>query len=246
MFSRIHDRLGSAGLIVAIIALVAALSGAAFAAKGNPGLSGKQKKEVKKIAQTEAKKFAAAGPPGQPGSAGAPGPKGDTGATGPAGAPGQDGEDGAPGPPGQDGEDGSPWVCCGGTLPPGETETGSWAIGSGPEGLRRDSISFTIPLAEELAASEVHYINPSGEEVTEAEVKAQTTCDGDAIEPAADPGHLCVYGGFELDIFAFSEFIFQVDKSSVGASQAGALLEFFVSSASGGGGGSWAVTAEEA
>jgi hypothetical protein len=33
MFSRIHNRLGTAGLVVAVIALVFAMSGGAFAAK---------------------------------------------------------------------------------------------------------------------------------------------------------------------------------------------------------------------
>ena len=44
MFSKLHERLGTAGFVVAIVALVAALAGTAFAAAG---LNGKQKKEVK-------------------------------------------------------------------------------------------------------------------------------------------------------------------------------------------------------
>ncbi|HVV72142.1 MAG TPA: hypothetical protein VHI52_11700 [Verrucomicrobiae bacterium] len=59
---RIHQKLGTAGLIVAIVALVAALAGGAYAAGG--GLSGKQKKEVTKIAQVEAEKFAGDGSAG--------------------------------------------------------------------------------------------------------------------------------------------------------------------------------------
>jgi hypothetical protein len=109
MFSRIHQKLGTAGLIVAVIALVAALAGGAYAA--NNGLNKKQKKQVNKIVKNESKKwskkfskqFAKEGPQG---------PKGDTGATGatglpgPQGLPGATGLPGAPGEPGEDGEDG--------------------------------------------------------------------------------------------------------------------------------------------
>jgi hypothetical protein len=48
MISRIHSKLGTAGLVVALVALVVALTGVAFAASG---LNSKQKKEVKKIAK---------------------------------------------------------------------------------------------------------------------------------------------------------------------------------------------------
>lgn len=86
MISKLHDRLGTAGLVVAIVALVVALTGTAFAAL--PGLNSKQKKEVKNIA----KQF-----PGAPGAPGAPGPAGPTGpqgAQGPAGngTPGENGK----------------------------------------------------------------------------------------------------------------------------------------------------------
>lgn len=110
MFSRIHDKLGSAGLIVAIIALVFAMVGGAYAASDdNSGAtvsakkSKKKKKskgvtpaQVRKIAKQEAKKFANSnpgpqGPQGVPGAQGAKGDKGDTGSKG------DDGEDGATG-----------------------------------------------------------------------------------------------------------------------------------------------------
>lgn len=128
MFSRIHGKLGTAGLIVAVVALVAALSGGAYAASG---LNGKEKKEVKKIAQNStkgsikneskkwskkfSKRFAIPGPAGPQGPQGLPGAVGLPGATGLPGAPGlpgadgqpgKDGEDGATGPTGPDGEDG--------------------------------------------------------------------------------------------------------------------------------------------
>lgn len=100
MLQRIHRRLGTAGMVVAVIALIAALGGTALAASG--ALTGKQKKEVEKIA----KKYA--GKPGAPGAPGAPGP---TGPQGPAGANGKDGsqgEKGTKGDPGSAGTPGSP------------------------------------------------------------------------------------------------------------------------------------------
>lgn len=74
MYSRLHNRLGTAGFAVAIVALVAAVAGTAFAATG---LNGKQKKEVKKIAKSVVKQ----------GPAGAAGAAGLNGAAGPQGAP---------------------------------------------------------------------------------------------------------------------------------------------------------------
>ena len=71
MFSRMHNKLGTAGLLVAIVALVFAMVGGAYAAKG--ALTGKQKKEVTKIAKKYAGKPGAQGPQGP---AGLVGPKG--------------------------------------------------------------------------------------------------------------------------------------------------------------------------
>lgn len=155
MFSRIHQKLGTAGFVISIVALIAALGGAAWAAAG---LNGKQKNEVKAIS----KKFA-----GKNGAAGATGPAGPGGPVGPVGPQGADGADGDPGPPGtagknvqvgtaivgecpeggatvqvtgeaatkkavcngEEGPEGSPWTV-GGTLPSGKTETGAWTVGT--------------------------------------------------------------------------------------------------------------------
>jgi Collagen triple helix repeat (20 copies) len=102
MLRRLHDRLGTAGLIIAVIALVAALAGSALAASG--ALTGKQKKEVKKIAKQFAGKDGAPGAAGQPG---AQGPKGDSGAPGANGKDGATGAAGATGPAGATGLAGS-------------------------------------------------------------------------------------------------------------------------------------------
>jgi len=203
MLSQIHDRLGTAGLIVAVVALVVALAGTAIAAAG---LNSTQKKEVKKIAQ----KFAGKpGATGATGPAGAPGPKGDTGA---AGKDGTNGTPGAPGTPGAAGKSviteevlagetdcnklgGSKFhtqgsvtntFACNGetgfteTLPIGKTETGSLAFLAGATGtLGIVALPFNIPLSN---APEATIYNLPG-----------TDCPGTIAEPKAAPGKLCIY-----------------------------------------------------
>jgi len=202
MLSRIHNKLGTAGLIVAVIALVAALAGTAFAAAG---LNSKQKKEVKKIAKEFAGKQ---GPAGPQGPAGAKGDKGDTGpagsagpagATGPAGPTGAKGANGAPGPTGEAGPTG-PTGETGFTehLPSGKTETGSWAfnpIGGhayilNPEEPEKASyteeeiVMVALPLNIPLAAAPeaIVYNEPESE-----------NCPGTITEPKAKAGKFCVY-----------------------------------------------------
>jgi len=157
MLHQLREKLGTAGLAVAIIALIAALGGTALAASG--ALSGKQKKEVEKISKKISKTFAKAGPQGLQGPAGSPGAKGDPGPEGPEGATGKTGPQGPLGPAGKSiavapepkgvhcaeggasfeqegsgvktfacgGKEGSPWTA-GGTLPPGATEVGDWSF----------------------------------------------------------------------------------------------------------------------
>src|SRR4051812_41114036 len=166
MISKLHERLGTAGLVVAVVALVAALAGTAFAAAG---LSGKQKKEVKKIAKQFAGKNGAtglagpAGPQGPAGAKGDKGDKGDNGAAGQAGAAGpvgSAGPTGAAGPTGPAGPTGSPWTA-GGTLPNGSTETGAWSGVAPKEEAELISISFPIPLANTVSFANVKII-PAG------------------------------------------------------------------------------------
>jgi hypothetical protein len=102
MFSKLHSRFGTAGLVVAIVALVAAVAGTALAASG--ALTSKQKKEVEKIA----KKFAGKqGPAGAAGPAGSAGPAGAAGPAGSAGPTGAKGDTGATGAAGKDGTNGT-------------------------------------------------------------------------------------------------------------------------------------------
>ena len=203
MISRIHNKLGTAGLVVAIVALVAALTGAAYAAGG---LTKQQEKQVKKIA----KKYA-----------GKPGPAGPIGPQGPAGAPGKDGTNGTNGTNGADGKSvtGTPItaggacgaqtgvkytlgatstnICNGATgftetLPSGKTETGVWSLGPHAE-TELLPLSFNIPLDE--APEALHFVNEEGKELT-GESGTEVTpvnCLGSADEPKALPGQVCVY-----------------------------------------------------
>lgn len=216
----IREPFGTAGLIIAMIALVAALGGGAYAAKG--GLTGKQKKEVAKIAQKEAKKFAAKN--GTNGTNGLPGTKGDKGDAGGAGATGPAGPQGPAGPAGPQGKQGVQGVQgipgetgFTETLPPGETETGTFAyrgsIAESEASAINVPISFPIPLASPLGQGSVHMISADGskeiviretsegpgkeegegEEVTPTACGIALTPAATAANPAAAPGNLCVY-----------------------------------------------------
>jgi hypothetical protein len=254
MFSRVRDRFGTAGLIVAVVALVAALGGSAYAA--NAALSGKQKKEVEKIS----KKYA-----GKPGANGANGTNGSNGAAGAKGDKGDPGTNGknvvigstAPGcgvPGGKtvevageaatkqnvcNGKEGSPWVA-GGTLPSEATETGTWAAVYEEVGSFVP-LTFAIPLAAPLGSSKVvkNAVEYNGEDEVGT---AHENCPGKASNPRAAPGFLCVYAGYlsgESNIGP----IFDPTKGpfeAEGASVSGAVL---MMENPGLASGTWAVTA---
>jgi Collagen triple helix repeat (20 copies) len=85
------------------------------------------------------------------------------------------------------GKEGSPWTASG-TLPKGATETGIWQLtvpGAGEGEIKVAPISFPIPLAAALGASEVTYVSPK--EVTPEH------CTGDATKPGAETGHMCIF-----------------------------------------------------
>jgi hypothetical protein len=177
---------GKAGLMVAVFALVVAMAGGAYAAGA---LSGKQKKEVEKIA----KKFA--------GKPGANGQQGAAGANGTNGTNGKDGASGNPGAPGKDGTFSTE------PLPPKQTLTGVWHV-AGPEGHYYAQISFPIEVSPAptalIQANEENYgyLIKDGEATfypegatnqLEAEEAWEIACPGDAGEPQATPGFLCMY-----------------------------------------------------
>lgn len=242
MFSRIHNKLGTAGLIVAIVALVAALAGTAFAAL--PGLNAKQKKEVKKIA----KKLVKAGPQGPQG---APGPAGVQGAAGAAGSNGTNGANGLQGATGEAGACSDTNPDC--VLPPGATLTGTWsffnrgtqeiqtevggATNSYVVGVPRVFVDISFPLQVSPPPDEFVAENWIGEGQP-----STAACPGTYSEPAAAPGEFCLYakemgnvgstepegfGGFETDRTAGVIFQFLTNEEGLNAR----------------GFGSWAVTA---
>lgn len=229
MISRIHSKLGTAGLVVAIVALVAALTGAAFAAGG---LTGQQEKQVKKIAKKFAGKNGATGPQGP---AGAPGGKGDTGAQGKQGNQGEPGEDGEDGIDGEDGACSEANPEC--VLPSGATETGAW--GTGPQGRPSVTpISFNLQLAD--APSGMHFVNEAGEELNEEAppvFETPVNCLGTVQAPTAPAGELCLYAAIESEI-SFNIFGGLDQLFTTGASA------FFSGGPGSFGVGTWAVTAE--
>lgn len=269
MYSKLHSRLGTAGLIVAIVALVAALSGGAYAASG--GLSGKQKKEVEKIAK-KVSKPGPAGPTGPSGAKGDAGPAGPGGAAGPAGATGPAGPTGATGPAGATGKNGTTGFTE--TLPSGKTETGVWSVGPfkdvstypGENGPVTTVLSFPIPLENELVnapgcgvngepACQVHLILKDGKELNNSlEEVNSTACLGTAAAPTAEAGNLCVYSTTAISPLdpTGSMFILPPGTSfgnpaglERGASKSGMVLRVFAKEEDEAfATGTWAVTAE--
>lgn len=218
MFSRIHEKLGTAGFVISIVALIAALTGGAYAAGAlNPQVKKQITKESKKFSKKFSKQFAK---PGATGATGAPGAKGD------AGAGGANGANGAPGSPGAPGEPGEAGMCsqanpeC--TLPAGGTLTGSWSASGGGDDYAFSTISFPLRVSPaptaivednsvgprvgyELKDGEVFFVGPyktfaeivgSGDPfkaLEENEAAFLAICPGTVDEPAAEPGFLCVY-----------------------------------------------------
>lgn len=257
MLAKLKRRLGAngPGITIAVLAMLVALTGGAFAAGG--ALTGKQKKEVEKIAKKSAGKPGAQGAQGAQGSTGATGAKGDKGDAGGAGSPGSEGnpgksvkvtsiasggieceenggalvkEEGAVSGievcNGKEGKDGSPWSV-GGTLPPGEVETGTWAFTGTPADTSGVpvSISFPIPLSARLQEENVHF----QEEDEETFVNA---CGSSSSTPTPDPGTLCVYRSVTVEgttfegIFPAHTVILPNEPEAQGTSKQGAVLLF--------------------
>lgn len=214
MFTLIRERVSATG-VIAVLALVFAMGGGAWAAKKyvitstsqiKPSVLKKLKKKLK----------------GKPGKQGATGSAGATGAAGPEGGQGAKGD---PGP------EGSPWTA-GGTLPPGQTETGNWGVLLVEPGAAEwISLSFPIPLEESIdSGSNIHLIANAGED--------EEDCPGTAEAPSAEPGHLCVY--VYQNFFGIPEFTF----TSSQVSGVSFLAEPESGEESAGATGTFAVTAE--
>ena len=217
MIKRLHDRLGPAGLVIAVIALVAALSGAAFAASG--GLTPKQKKEVKKIA----KSFQGTGPQGVQGVQGSAGPKGDQGPKGDAGLRGPRGEEGPQGPPGPTET----------TLPAGKTETGTWMFNDINLPAIWVNISFPLRLENDIPET-------AGVEFVAVGEPSTDNCPGTVESPEAAPGHICMYAAQLVNATDTGTLILSDEPS-------GFIRQFLPedSTARSFGRGTWAVTAAD-
>jgi hypothetical protein len=197
MISRIHEKLGTVGFVIAIVALIAALGGTALAAL--PGLNSKQKKEVKKIA----KSFQGTGPVGPVG------PAGPQGSPGPAGSPGKEGPQGEMGPKGDPGEDGA---CSNANpdckLPPGATLTGDWGFtvpvgGFSNEGEEVALVELNFALRTSFSGGSPYEVRWMGQDfwLEPGESYDTVHCPGSPADPKAAPGYLCIYAAaaFNLD-----------------------------------------------
>jgi hypothetical protein len=206
---RIHDKLGTAGLIVACLALALALGGAATAATGSNPLSLAAKQAAKKVRR---------GPRGPRGEVGPPGPVGPEGLPGLTGPPGEKGAKGDPGGPGANGfsvvsgeepagancaaggswfeveESGEKEYVCNGAggsgggsqtdLAPGATMTGTW-------GFYTEEKEAWVNLSFPLRYHDSNILN------IRQEGSAPTAqCPGSEENPTAAPATICVYVGF--------------------------------------------------
>jgi Collagen triple helix repeat (20 copies) len=257
MLSAIRKRLTYANVAVTL-ALVFAMSGGAYAASRYVITSTKQ---IKPSVLAQLK--------GKPGASGAQGPAGSAGPAGPVGSAGAKGEAGASGTNGTDGKEGvsvtssvepaganckaggSKFVAANGTtyacngekgkegtfggqsLPAGKTLTGVYATvafveaGGFPHSATT-AVSFAMPVPGEPTA---HYIKV-GEALPEG-------CKGNANEPGAEEGNLCVFSGGEENVGSGFVQTKGSSISTIGVQIAGlAIAKGNVSI-----NGSWAVTA---
>ncbi len=252
MISRIRKRLTYTNVLMTL-ALIFAMSGSAYAASKYVITSTKQISP--KVLKTLKGANGAAGPTGPQGSAGTAAVKGEAGANGTNGTNGES-VTMAELKPGATCEDGgaefkvatSKTHACNGTtgytknLPSGKTETGAWTVTASNESHSISAISFAIPLAKTLGATEVHYVNENGtEEVAftekplEFKLQPTASCPGTVAEPAATPGNLCIYQRHAegaRDISGFTEAIIRPANAAPegpgaltpGAATTGALI----------------------
>jgi hypothetical protein len=155
---------------------------------------------------------------------------------------------GKEGKEGKEGPEGKPWTA-GGLLPPGATETGSWAfdravnkfevevggevkeVTVGADEPIHVAIPFFIPLAKVLSSSHVTYVD-IGETPSkcqkEEEVEGVIEPVGNVAFPRAAPGELCV---FQTTAGLVGTTFTRIAKlggseNSAGANRTGAMLVF--------------------
>ena len=207
MFSAIRKRVTYVNVAMTV-ALVFAMSGGAYAA--GKYLITSTKQISPKVLKSLVGKTGPAGANGAPGTAGPLGPagpqgpagaKGETGATGAAGSEGKEGPEGKEGKEGPEGKEGT---FGGQQLPAGKTLTGQWAAsgygeaGYGVEGEGFAATAVTYALPAELGSNsgpEVSRYYKEGEKPSPG-----SGCTGNALEPGAEPGYLCVFASTEVNV----------------------------------------------
>jgi hypothetical protein len=215
MFRSVRKRLTYANVAMTL-ALVLAMTGGAYAA-GRFVITSTKQIKPSVLAQLKGR-AGAAGATGVAGVAGVAGPQGPAGANGKDGAQGPEGKQGQEGKEGKEGPAGTTGFTK--TLPPGRTETGTWILTGVPPGapaITYTAISFPIPLAGPLGASEVHFIKENE--------TAPAGCTGGTVsQPTAEAGNLCIYTTFEEKTTNSKGTITDPAKLELGASANGALL----------------------
>ncbi len=247
--TRLRKRVTYANVAVTF-ALVFAMTGGAYAAGKYLIVSTKQI-SPKVLAALKGKN----GKNGAPGPAGPAGPQGSQGKEGPAGK-GEKGETGLEGKPGtsvtgkefkgskgtckEGGSEfasgsgtsyacnGSPWTA-GGTLPKGAVERGQWALGGTAPVYSVTSVSFTIPLAAPLSASQAHFIGyeEGFKEPNEATAIKNGECTGTWKEPGAKSGNLCIFVNPSASSGTPNIGVSNGESEEGGAGVSGAILDEF-------------------
>jgi hypothetical protein len=202
----------SPAMVIACIALTVALGGTSYAAvtlpRGSVGTAQLKKNAVVSAKVKNRSLLAVDFKRGQL-PRGARGPQGPSGATGATGATGAKGDKGDTGPPGPFPD---------GDLPAGKTVRGTYTLGrfdtgAGDNGFATDAIQFGFRF---LTAPTPHVIPLGG--------PAPAECPGTVDVPAAAPGHLCVYEGFNTS--ATPPAVFNVNGVG-GTSRTGAIVRSF-------------------
>lgn len=160
--------------VISTLCLVLLVSGGTAYAASQLGKESVGTKQLAKEAVTPAKLSKAS----KATLTGTAGPKGDAGPTGPQGPKGDSGAKGDSGEKGDAGEPG-PFPS---TLPSGKSLSGYMTIFSEAEPIVSNSAAFAFPLA---AAPTPHYIDVGG--------STPAGCLGDAADPGAQSGNLCVF-----------------------------------------------------